>query len=134
MGQAEDKVELERLMREEGLTAWVASTQLRNSGRTDRSQSTLFHHAKRIEAKIAAEEAPPTDEWVSAIEDGQALLIEEGSADLVRRALKAAGIEWTESSRKAFRYEWVHIGAASPQLLRRVRPEGDYAQALLASR
>lgn len=104
MEDAQDLVELERLMREEGLSAHTASTRLRKSGATGRAQSTLFHHAKKIEMRIAAEEAPSPEEWVSAIKEGRTLLIEEGSTDMVRDALRAAGIRWTELPRKAFRF------------------------------
>ncbi len=106
--------ELERLIRDEGMTPWVASKEVVRRGLTRRCQSTLFYHARKVGARIIAEMALDFEDMVRCVEAGGDVLVPVALATSFAAGLEDAGITYVKQAHQAVQFRGAqHCGRAT---------------------
>lgn len=93
--------EIERVIRDEGLSAWGASGRIFDSGVSPRTRSTLYYHARKIFALVASETDPEVRAAVQRLLAGEDVLVKKALARDVALVLKRYGHEWYQHPRAA---------------------------------
>lgn len=96
-----DLEEIERVIRDEGLSAWVAAGRIFDMGESHRSRSTLYYHARKIFARVESETDPEVRAAVRHLLEGEDVLVKKALVPDVALVLKRYGHEWYQHPRAA---------------------------------